>query len=146
MVKNSLVSSKHDVPETSTKRQRLSNLIDTFIFSNLLNVFKVIYIKKCKSKKYWHKQIATHVGGIYGTKYLTYEVEVLTYMYSNSKHSYVQKRYVLDKIPGFEIVDSCFQKISDVSKCDVLVINIKALDENIFTPTNYRCSYLFARM
>ncbi len=145
MFKTSLVSSNRCVPKTSNKHQQLSNFIDSFILSNMLNVFKVIYIKECKSKKDWYYQIATHVGGLKSTRDLTYQVEVLTYMYSDSKNSYVQERHVLDKVVGFEIVDSCFQKISDVSKCDALVINIKALDETILTPSNYSCSYLFAR-
>lgn len=145
MFKTSLVPSKRYVTETSNKHQHLSNFIDTFILSNMLNVFKVIYIKNCKNKKDWYYQIVTHVGGLRSARGLTYQVEVLTYMYSDSKHFYVQERHLLDEVVGFEIVDSCFQKISNVSKCDALVINIKALDETILTPSNYSCSYLFVR-
>lgn len=145
MSKASSVSSKLCVFETNNKHQQLGNFINTFVLSNMLNVFKVIYIKDCKSRDNWYNQVATHVGGLKSTLCLTYQVEVLTYMYSYSTNSYVQEKHVLDNVPGFEIVDSCFQKISNVSNCDALVINIKALNQTILTPSNYSCSYLFAR-
>lgn len=145
MFKTSLVPSKNHVPETTDKHQQLNNFINAFILSNMLNVFKVIYIKDCKNKKDWYYQIATHVGGLTSTRTLTYKVEVLTYMYSKSKQSYVQEKHVLDKVAGFEIVDTCFNQINDVSKCDALGITIKALDQSVLTPSNYTCSYLFAR-
>lgn len=145
MSKTSSVSSKLCVSETNNKHQQLNNFINTFVLSNMLNVFKVIYIKDCKSRDNWYNQVATHVGGLKSTRCLTYQVEVLTYMYSYSTNSYVQEKHVLDNVHGFEIVDSCFKKISNVSNCDALVINIKALNQTILTPSNYSCSYLFAR-
>lgn len=145
MFKTSLVPSKRPVPKTSDKQQQLGNFINEFVLSNMFNVFKVIYVKNCKSKDDWYYQIATHVGGLRSARCLTYQVEVITYMYSNSEHCYVQEKHILNKVAGFEIVDACFQQISDVSKCDALAISTKALDETILTPSNYTCSYLFAR-
>lgn len=147
MFKNSLVPRKHlATVEVNSRHRQLTDFVDTFIISNMLNVFKVIYVKDCKNSAEWYKTIATHVGGLNSTRYLTYQVEVQTYTFSRLQQSYEKKIHHLDKVTGVNIVDTCFEKIAEVSKCDGLVISIKALDSSILTPSNYSCSYLFARM
>lgn len=147
MFKNALVPRRSITPAVSSSKQRqLSNFVDSFILANMVNVFKVIYVKNCKSSKEWYKTIASHVGGLNAARYLTYQVEVQTYTYSSTQQSYIKNIHHLDEVIGFNIVDECFEKIAEVSKCDGLVICIRALDSSVLTPSNYSCSYLFARM
>ena len=149
-IRNMLSVREEANPSTDTRRSQLTDFIDQFIISNMFNVFKIIYVKNCRSKQSWYNTIAIHVGGLIRNRTLKYNVEVITYSYSNQYKKFIPTKHLLNNVDGTQVVDECFNTIEDVSLCDMLMINTmatKGLNPYYFINQNpnYHCCYLFAR-
>lgn len=124
----------------------LNDFIQQLLMSDEINVFKIIYLKNCSSKKEWYEQICKYLSGLSINATRSYNLNVITQTYKNSVC--IKKEYSFSNIKGFDIVDCCFKNIHECKTCNVLGIKMEFADEMrswILDKEQNNCYYFFIR-
>lgn len=126
----------------------LNAFIQQLLMSDEINIFKIIYLKNCSSKKEWYEQICRYVSGLRINSTRSYNISVITQTYSSKNAGCIKKEYSFSNIKGFDIVDCCFKNIDECKTCNVLAIKMEFADEMgswILDKEQNNCYYFFIR-
>lgn len=143
MLKFSLVPKQ---ASESRMKLNLNETINSLMFSDKFNIFKVIYVKDCPGNE-WYEKIAQYVSGMLRDFPKKYELNAITQTYSSESQTYTKKEYKFQDIRGLNVVDFCFKTIPEAYECSMLGIMMIASDnpDLYFGEKQNNCCYIFAR-